>query len=76
MKILVASNNQHKIKEFKEMFASYDVDIFSPKDLNIDVNPVEDGNSYEANSLARLSTFKNKSDTLVNDCAMFCELST
>lgn len=51
--LLVASNNNHKIKEFQEMFSCYDVNVFSPNDLGIHVNPVEDGDSYEANSLLK-----------------------
>ena len=51
--LLVASNNNHKIKEFQEMFSCYDVNVFSPNDLGIHVNPVEDGDSYEANSLIK-----------------------
>ena len=52
-KLLVASNNQHKIKEFKEMFSPFGVEIFSPSDLNIHVNPDENGDTYEANSLIK-----------------------
>ena len=51
--LLIASNNQHKIKEFEEMFSSYDVKVFSPKDLGIDVNPNENGKTYEENSLIK-----------------------
>ena len=51
--LLVASNNQHKIKEYKEMFSGYDVKIYSPKELGIDANPDENGETYEANSLIK-----------------------
>jgi len=51
--LLVASNNQHKIKEYQEMFLGYEVKVHSPKELNIYVNPEENGESYEANSLIK-----------------------
>ena len=61
-KILIASNNEHKIKEFREMFASFGVEVFSPKSLDISVNPDENGGTYEANSLIKaraLAEFTN-----------------
>ena len=47
-KILIASNNKNKIYEFKEKLKGYE--IYSLKDLNIDIDVVEDGNTYEENS--------------------------
>lgn len=51
--LLVASNNQHKIKEYQEMFEGYDVKVHSPKELGINVNPDETGTTYEENSLIK-----------------------
>lgn len=51
--LLVASNNQHKIKEYQEMFSGYEVQIHSPKELGINVNPDENGETYEENSLIK-----------------------
>lgn len=51
--LLVASNNQHKIKEYQEMFSGYEVKVHSPKELGINVNPDETGETYEANSLIK-----------------------
>ena len=51
--LLVASNNQHKIKEYQEMFSGYDVKVHSPKELGINVNPDENGTTYEENSLIK-----------------------
>lgn len=61
-KLLVASNNQHKINEYKEMFSAYDVEIYSPKDLGIDVEPEENGNTYEENSLIKANALKEFSN--------------
>ena len=51
--LLVASNNQHKIKEYQEMFEGYEVKVHSPKELGINVNPDETGTTYEENSLIK-----------------------
>lgn len=51
--LLVASNNLHKIKEYQEMFSGYEVKVHSPKELGINVNPNENGKTYEENSLIK-----------------------
>lgn len=61
-KLLIASNNAHKIKEFREMFSKYNVEVFSPNDLDIHVNPVEDGETYEANSLIKAKALAEFTD--------------
>ncbi len=48
MKILIASNNKNKIQEIKTKLPNYE--IFSLKDLGIDIDVVEDGITYEENS--------------------------
>lgn len=53
--LVVATNNAHKVKEYQEMFLGYDIKFYSMKDLGIKCDPVEDGNSYEENSLIKAS---------------------
>ena len=48
MKILIASNNNGKIAEFKKYLNGYEV--YSLKDLEIDIDVEEDGTTYEENS--------------------------
>ena len=50
-KIIIASNNEHKIKEFKEIFSNYE--ILSLKDIGFFEDIIEDGNSFEENSLIK-----------------------
>ncbi len=53
-KILIASNNPHKITEIKSVLKDVnDIQILSPKDLGIDADVVEDGNSLEENALIK-----------------------
>lgn len=62
MKLLVATNNDHKIHEYKKMFTQYGIEVVAPKDLNIHDDPVEDGDSYEANSLIKAKALQKYSD--------------
>ena len=56
-KIVIASNNKHKIKEFKEMLSNYD--ILSLNDIGFTDDIVEDGNSFEENALIKAKTIHN-----------------
>jgi XTP/dITP diphosphohydrolase len=49
-KIIVASNNDHKIKEIKQILKDIDVEVKSLKDCNIDIDVVEDGKTFIENS--------------------------
>lgn len=50
MKIVVASNNQHKIRELKDILSDLDVELLTLKDLGIDINIIEDGDTFESNA--------------------------
>lgn len=68
MKIIVASNNEHKIAEFKAYFANLPVEIRSLNDENIDVNPDETGKNFKENAFIKaqaISQFSN--DIIVSD---------
>ena len=47
LEILVASNNSHKIDEFKSYFSKYQVKVYSLKDLNIDIDVDETGLTFK-----------------------------
>lgn len=49
LKIIVATNNGHKIQELKSMLANK-VELLSLKEANINVEPVEDGKTYAENA--------------------------
>lgn len=50
MKLIVASNNQHKIEEIKEILEKLDMDVLSLKDAGIDIEVIEDGETFEENA--------------------------
>ena len=70
-KIVLASNNAKKIKELKNMLKEYDFEVCSLKDEDINIDVVEDGNTFEENALKKASEIynyllaNNKGDALV-----------
>ncbi len=63
LEFVIATNNEHKLQEFKEIFAPYPVKILSLNDLNIKVNPEETGTTFKENSLIKAQAvipFTNK----------------
>ena len=52
MKIIVASGNKGKIKEIKEIFGN-EFDIISIKDIGIDIDVEEDGETFEENAIKK-----------------------
>ena len=53
--IVVATNNQHKLKELRELFSPYNVELLSLNEANIHVDPDENGNSYKENAFIKAS---------------------
>lgn len=49
-KLIVASNNQGKIKEIKEILKDFNLEVVSLKEANIEANIVEDGNTFIENA--------------------------
>jgi len=52
-KIIVASNNQKKIKEIKAILEPLNIQVLSLKDINIDVDPEENGTSFIENAFIK-----------------------
>ena len=50
MKILLATHNRHKIDEIREIFADFPIDFLSAADVPNLPEPVEDGDTFEANA--------------------------
>ncbi|MBR9648188.1 XTP/dITP diphosphatase [Clostridium tyrobutyricum] len=49
-KIIIASNNKNKIREIQQIFSKYPVKFFSMKEVGIDIDIVEDGNTFMENA--------------------------
>lgn len=50
MRLVIASNNKHKVREIKEILSPYYSDIVSLKEAGIDIDVVEDGETFEQNA--------------------------
>ena len=55
-KIILASNNNGKIKEFREIFKEMDIELVPMKEAGIDVDIEENGETFEENSLIKART--------------------
>ena len=70
-KIILASNNSHKIGEIREILKDLDVEIRSLKDEDINIDVVEDGKTFEENAkkkaveIANYLKDKGKKDFIV-----------
>ncbi|MGL5616760.1 MAG: XTP/dITP diphosphatase [Sarcina sp.] len=58
-KIIVASNNQKKIKEIKEILNELDIEVKSLKDENINIEVEEDEITFEGNSRKKAVEIKD-----------------
>lgn len=63
--IVLATNNKHKIEEYKELLKDLDVTITSLKDENIVSDPVENGTSFKENALIKADAIKEKTHKIV-----------
>ena len=64
--IVISSNNKNKLREYKEIFEPYkNVIIKSLSDVNIDVDPIENGNTFQENSLIKANAVTNLTDEYV-----------
>jgi XTP/dITP diphosphohydrolase len=56
MKIVIATSNQHKLRELKELLIDFDVEILSLMDFPDCPPVVEDGESFAENALKKAQT--------------------
>ena len=57
MRILIGSNNKKKLAELQGLLGEYGVELVTPAQLNIDVEPEENGTTFEENSYIKASVF-------------------
>ncbi len=75
MKILFATNNKSKLSLYKNMFKGTDYEVVSPKDLNIELQVVEDGKNPTQNAIKKAKEFQKISNmiTLADDTGLYLE---
>lgn len=52
-KIILASNNNHKVEEIKNILKDINIDVKSLKEENIDIDIIEDGSTFEENAMKK-----------------------
>lgn len=64
-KIIIASKNEGKLKEFKRMLECFDLDVVSMGEANISDDIEESGNTFEENSMIKAKTIFEKTGSFV-----------
>lgn len=59
--LLIATNNQGKIKEFQDLLKDTGMDFITPAQINLDLDVVEDGNTYAENAARKAVAFAQAS---------------
>jgi len=57
-KLIIASNNQGKVSEIKDLLSRYEVDVSSSENFGMK-EPEENGDSFEENALIKASETAN-----------------
>jgi XTP/dITP diphosphohydrolase len=60
--ILIASNNAHKLEEFREIFSQFgaaDIELVTPRALGLDLDPDETAETYIGNARIKARAFHN-----------------
>lgn len=72
MKIIIASHNEHKIKEFIPLLEPFGFEVTSLLELNDHQEIIEDGDTFEANALikAKAITEKYQAYALADDSGL------
>ena len=51
MKLLIASNNAHKVREIKEILSDYFDELMTMREAGLDIDVVEDGKTFRENAV-------------------------
>lgn len=72
MKLIIASNNEGKIREMKKILEPLGYEVFSQKEVNINVEVEETGTTYEENAVLKAEAIYNltKANVLSDDSGL------
>lgn len=60
--IIIATHNKNKVREYKEILEPLGYEVFSDKDFNLEVEPIEDGLTYQDNAYIKAKALADKID--------------
>jgi XTP/dITP diphosphohydrolase len=63
-RLLLATNNPGKVREFRRLLAGSGFELLTPADLGISLDVVEDGTTYAENALLKARAFAHASGML------------
>ncbi|MBD8048211.1 MAG: XTP/dITP diphosphatase [Clostridium argentinense] len=68
-RLIIASNNNHKIQEIKEMLKDFSLEILSLKEAGIDIDVEENGTTFMENAMIKAKAIHNicKEDMVLAD---------
>jgi XTP/dITP diphosphohydrolase len=71
-KLLIASNNSGKLKEYRTLLRDFDFELLTPSQLGIHLQVDEDGQTYEENASLKAAAFAQESGciTLADDSGL------
>ena len=73
MKLLIASNNTHKVREIEEILAGYFDEIVTMREAGLNIDVVEDGKTFRENAVKKATEILEKSGfdaTLADDSGL------
>lgn len=75
-KLIIATSNQNKVKEIKNLLSHLDLEVLSKDELDIEkFETIEDGDSLEENSLKKAKDLKDRVNEMViaDDSGLFVD---
>lgn len=57
MKVLAATNNEHKVREFRQILSPLGYETVTPRELGIKLDPEENGTTFEENAVIKAEAF-------------------
>ena len=60
-KLLIATNNKGKLKEFQDLLKDTGIELITPADINLDLEVEEDGITYAENAVKKAKAFARAS---------------
>lgn len=73
MKLLIASNNAHKVREIEEILSGYFDEMVTMREAGLDIDVVEDGRTFRENAVKKAAEILEKSGfdaTLADDTGL------
>ena len=73
MKLLIASNNVHKVREIEEILSGYFDEMVTMREAGLDIDVVEDGATFRENAVKKATEILEKSGfdaTLADDTGL------